>query len=295
MSAARSSLVALTTLLALLALAVQLVSDGLYGSLAEPHTLPHHIAGTWPFALMERTGLDRFGAVRVMLARAAIVRSEPARAMALLAPLPISATVVDLRGRAALEANDPGGALRSFAEAGDFIAASSAIDVLGATDPKAALAIVDEFERQLASRGAADPEIGAEVAWREGVIAGAAAARYPADAPAYLHESLAAFGRALARAPGEEKYLLNYAFTALKLGDAATAKTSYVRAGQVVPDSVDAFVGVAVATAVLGDCASARTALARARALATQQHRAADPVAAGYAPAVSDALTRCGA
>jgi Flp pilus assembly protein TadD len=97
----------------------------------------------------------------------------------------------------------------------------------------------------------------------------------------------------LARAPNEEKYLLNAALVSLVLGDAAGARTTYVRAAEVVPDSVDAFVGVAVTNAVLGDCAAARTALASARGYATEQHRVADP--AGYGPAVRSALARCGA
>ena len=65
---------------ALPALAVQLIGDGLYGALAVPGSLPHALAGEWPFALAARTGLDRIAAVRVALARGAIVRGEPARA-----------------------------------------------------------------------------------------------------------------------------------------------------------------------------------------------------------------------
>ena len=279
--------------MAVFALGVQLLNDGLYGSLAVPHSLPHHIAGDWPFAVLEQTGLDRFGPVRVMLARAAIVREEPARALALLAPLAATNDVADLRGHAALLSNDPVAALHDFAIAGDFIAASAAIETLGKTDPRAALGIVRDFERQLATR-ASDPEIGAEVAWREGAIAAAAGARYPDEAVAYDREAFAAFGRALERAPNEEKYLLNYAFAALKLGDAATARKTYERAAEVVPDSVDGFVGVAVAAAVQKDCDAARMAFARAKTYAAAQHRVADAVAAGYAPATSDALARCG-
>jgi tetratricopeptide (TPR) repeat protein len=292
LSALRGSLVAVATVLALAALAIQLLFDGLYGSVAAPHSLPHHIAGDWPFALMERMGLERSASVRVMLARAAIVRDEPARALTLLDGLPATADVTDIRGRAALEAHDPAAALRDFAAAGDFISASAAIDALGVNDPRAALAIVRDFQRQLAERAAA-PEIAAEVAWREGVIAATAAARYPDDAQRYQNESLAAFDRALASAPNEEKYLLNDAFARLRLGDAAGARRGYVRAAQVVPDSVDAFVGVAVTAATLGDCGAARTALERARTFAAGQHRVADPVAAGYSEPVRAALARC--
>jgi tetratricopeptide (TPR) repeat protein len=293
LSAARRTLVVLGAALALLALAVQIISDGLFGSLAATPSLPRALSGAWPFALGNALGFDRSAHIRRALARGAIVQGLPAQALVLLAPLPASPEVTDLRAQAELAANDPARALRDFAAAGDFIAARSAIEALSTTDPRAALVLVRDFERQLAQR-AAPPEIAAEVYWSEGGIAARAAALYPNDALAYDRAALAAFARALARAPNEEKYLLNDAFAALRLGDTAQARAAYVRAAQVVPDSVDAFVGIAVTAAVQGDCASARTALQRARAFADRQHRTADPGGAGYAPAVLGALGRCG-
>ncbi len=292
MSAARGALVALGVVVALAALAVQLFVDGLYGGLAAPHSIPHHIAGDWPFALAQRTGIDRIAPVRTTLVSGALVRNEPARALALLADMGDSPDLLDLRGRAILMTGDAAKALQLFAAAGDFVTASAAIDVLANTDPRAALAVVRDFERQLDAR-ASEPEIGAEAAWREGVIAAFAAHQYPADAPALERESEDAFGRALARAPNEEKYLLNYAFAALRLGDVKTANGAYDRAAQVVPDSVDAFVGVAVARAVRGDCAASRSAIARAQTLATEQHLDADPKAAGFESPVLAAFARC--
>lgn len=292
MSGARTTLGVLGAAVVLVTLVMQLVADGLYGSIAVAPSLPHALAGDWPFDLMARTGLDRIPAVRIELARGAIVKNEPARATALLAPLADRPDVVDLRGRAALLASDPATALRDFAVAGDFIAAQAAIDALGASDPRAALAIVRDFEQRLVAAASA-PEITAEVEWREGGIAAAAAARYPADAPAYERAAVDAFARALARAPNDEKYLLNYAFAALRIGDAEGARRTYERAAQVVPDSVDAFAGVAVTTATLGDCAASRTALARARGFASAQHRTVDAAGAGYAPDVRAALARC--
>jgi tetratricopeptide (TPR) repeat protein len=291
---ARRPLVALAAVIALVALIAQLLGDGLYGSLAEPHTLPHHLAGDWPFAVLERTGLDRIAPIRIALARAAIVRNEPARAVAFLATLPESPDVDDLRGRAALAAGDMPAALRNFEAAGDFVTATAAIDALATADPRAALAVVRAFIVRLDARRSM-PEIAAEAMFREGTIAAMAGERYPIEADAFYRESAAAFASALARAPNEEKYLLNDAFAALRIGKPAEAHGAYVRAAQVVPDSVDAFVGVAASSAVLGNCAGATAAFARARMLAPQQHRAADAAAAGYAPAVLAALARCGA
>lgn len=292
MSSARGPLLALAVAVAVVALAAQLVADGLYGALAVAPSLPRVLAGDWPFDLAARTGLDRLGPVRIELARGAIVRNEPARAAALLAPLADSPDVIDLRGRTALLAGDPALALRDFAAAGDFIAAQTAIEALGARDPRAALTIVRDFEQRLAAGGSA-PEIAAEVDWREGVIAAAAAARYPEQSASYERTAVDAFARALALAPNDEKYLLNYAFAALRNGDAEVALRTYERAAEVVPDSVDAFVGVAVTAAELGDCAASRTALGRARAFAGVQHRIVDAAGAGYAPEVRAALARC--
>jgi tetratricopeptide (TPR) repeat protein len=288
----RRPLIVVTVAIALVALAAQLVADGLYGSIAVAPSLPHAIAGDWPFDLMARTRLDRIPFVRLALARGAIVKNEPARAAELLAPFPATAQVSDLRGKAALLAGDPATALRDFAEAGDFIAAQAAIDALGAQDPRAALALVRDFEQRLAASRSA-PEISAEVEWREGGIAAAAAARYPAEAATFDHDAVDAFARALARAPNDEKYLLNYAFAALRIGDAEGARRTYERAAQVVPDSVDAFVGVAVTTATLGNCPAARAALERARGFAREQHRVIDTAGDGYAPEVRSALERC--
>jgi tetratricopeptide (TPR) repeat protein len=292
LSGARTTLGVLGAAIVLLALAAQLVADGLYGSLAVAPSVPRALAGDWPFDVMARTGLDRIPAVRIELARGAIVKNEPARATALLAPLADTSDVIDLRGRAALLANDPATALRDFELAGDFIAAQAAIDALSASDPRAALALVRDFEQRLVAAASA-PEITAEVEWREGVIAASVAARYTADGGALVRAAVDAFARALARAPNDEKYLLNYAFAALRIGDAEGARRTYERAAQVVPDSVDAFVGVAVTTATLGDCAASRTALARARGFADQQHHLVSAAGDGYAPDVVAALARC--
>lgn len=293
MSSARTSLWVLAGIVLVAALLMQLVADGLYGAVAVWPSLPRAVAGDWPFALAERTGLDRLPFVRIELARGAIVRDEPARADALLAPLAPTPDVVDLRGHAAMLAHQPETALHDFAEAGDFIAAEGAIDALGDRDPRAALALVRDFEARLVAAGSAAPEITAEVEWREGGIAAAAALRYPAEAPAYDRASEDAFARALARAPNDEKYLLNYAFAALRNGDAEDAKRTYQRAAEVVPDSVDAFTGVAITAADLNECAASRAALAQARGFAAAQHRVVAAPGTGYAPDVRAAFAHC--
>jgi tetratricopeptide (TPR) repeat protein len=293
LSGVRGSLLGIAAALAVVLAAVaQLCADGLYGTVALSGSVPHALAGDWPFDLAARSGLDRIPGVRLELARGAIVRNEPARAEALLAALPDSADVIDLRGRAALLRNDAVTALRDFAAAGDFIAAQAAIDVLGARDPRAALVLVRDFEQRLAQNDAS-PEISAEVEFRDGAIARAAALRYPADAAYYTRRSLDAFAHALERAPNEDKYLLNYAGAAMRSGDVEAAKRTFVRASEVVPDSVDAFTGIASSAAALGDCRLARTAFAQAQRFAAQQHRIVDTVGKDYPPDIRAAIARC--
>ncbi len=288
----RRAIVVPALFVALLALAVQIAGDGLYGTLAVPDSLPHALAGEWPFALAARSGLDRIGAIRIALARGAIVRGEPARAAELLAPLAPSPAVLDLRGRVAQAQNDAAAALRDFLAAGDFVAAEPLIAAIGARDPVAGLPLVRDFERRLAA-GGRGPEIGADADFWEGQMAASAAFRHPERAAAFRRIARDAYRRALTRAPDEETYLLNDGFTALVAGAAADARARYARAAQVVPDSVDAYVGLAVAAAVLGDCPAARSASARAAAFAAEQHRNADPAAAGFAPAARAAYARC--
>jgi tetratricopeptide (TPR) repeat protein len=293
LSGVRGSLLGFAAALVIVLAAIaQLSADGLYGTAALAGSVPHALAGDWPFELAARTGLDRIPAVRLELARGAILRNEPARATALLANLPASSDVVDLRGRVALLVNDTQTALRDFAASGDFIAAQAAIDALGTQDPRAALALVRDFEQRLAQNDL-DPEIGAEVDFREGEIATSAYWRYPAQADYYARMSLDAFARALERAPNEEKYLLNYAGAAMRTGDVEAAKRTFERAAEVVPDSVDAFTGVASTTAALGDCATARRAFAQARHFAEQQQREVNTTGIGYAPDVRAAIARC--
>lgn len=291
MTNARAPVTVLLVLVALLALTVQLASFALYGGAAVTPSLPHALQGEWPFALAARLGLDRWAPLRAELARGAIARNEPARAAALLAPLAPTATVLDLRGRTALLQGDTATALRDFADVGDFIAAQGAIAALGTGHPVEALAVVHDFELRLRAR-TVEPEILAEVDFTEGTLAATAAYRRPAQAEAYEQASEDAFGRALELAPNDEKYLLNYAYAALRLGDAEGALHTYQRAAQVVPDSADAFAGIALTQADLGNCTASRAALAQARTL---HANAPKPlfVIGDYPPEVRAGYARC--
>lgn len=263
-------LVAAAIVLAVLAAAVQAGASALYGELGTPGSLPHRIAGNWPFAVAERLGLEQLPPLRTGFARAAVFRGDDAEAQRLLASLGDSPDADDLRGRLALHQGDTADALRWFARAGDFVSARATIDELAARDPQAAYAVVRGFDERL-SHGVTSPEIDAEVIWREGQIAAAIAYAQPAQSARYNRLALADYARALALAPNEETYLLAFGYQALVVGEPVRSQAAYDSAVRVVPDSVDAYVGRAVADATLGDCAASHAALANARRFAAQQ------------------------
>jgi predicted Zn-dependent protease len=274
---------------------IQLAASAAYGELAIPASVPHALAGNWPLDAADRLGLTGVPALRAPLARAAVFRGDDALAERLLAALSASgsdlATVADLRGRLALRRGDEAAALRWFGQAGDFAAARPLLDALAARDPLAAYAVIRGFDRRLAatSRGA---EIDADLLWREGQIAAAVAYAHPTERARYDRLALAAYERALALAPNEETYLLAYGYQALVVGLPARAKTAYDAAVRVVPDSVDAYVGRAVAEATLGDCPGARAALASASRFADASGRGPLDLT-GYSAMMRARLSRC--
>lgn len=286
----RAFALALALVVVLAAAGVQAASSALYGSLAVPGSLPARIAGDWPLRVAERLGLDRIGTVRFALARAAVFRGDDADAQRLLAGLgnadpasPVTlADVADLRGRLAQHDGDAPNALRWFTVAGDFAAARGTIDALAVRDPSAAYAVIRAFDERL-GRGSPTPEVEADLVWREGQIAAAIGLGNPAQAEHYYRLALDAYRRALALAPNEETYLLAFGYQSLVLADPRGARDAYATAARVVPDSVDAFVGLAAADAALGDCSAAR------RALAVVPDARLD----AYGPQIRTPLARC--
>jgi tetratricopeptide (TPR) repeat protein len=270
---------------------IQLGASATYGELAAASSLPHAIAGDWALRDALALGLDRLPALREPLARAAVARGDDADAERLLAQLGNDPDADDLRGRLAQARGDRAAALHWFSQAGDFVAAQAGIDALAERDPVEALAVIRGFDRELGA-GAAAPEIAAEVDWREGQIAAAAAYAHPAERARYDAQALDAYRRALARAPNEETYLLAFGYQALVVGQPAASEGAYRAAVRVVPDSVDAYVGLAAAAAARGECASARDAYARAVAFAADQRRPAD-IGASYSSLIRAALARC--
>jgi tetratricopeptide (TPR) repeat protein len=271
---------------------VQVASLALFGSLGRDPSIARGADGTWPFDLAHASGAERLAPVRVLLARAALVRDDPDRAAALLAGLPPGVAVDDLRGQIALAHGQADDAVAFFGQAGDVVHAEATIEALAARDPLAAYDLAAAFAAATVQRSEPAPVRG-DAAWRAGQRAAMLAAVRPAEAARYNAIALGFYRDAVRDDPTQEAYLLAVGLAALATGDATASRDAYARAVAVVPDSVDGFVGLALSQARLGACAAARAALASAQAFAARQHRVVDPTAAGYDAPTRAALQRC--
>ncbi len=275
--------------LALIALAawlgaVQLASSAAYGDLAARPSLPALLHDRAPSLLRPLLGGP---AAR---AAAAIHNGDLATAQRLVATLAPGPEAADLRGRIAQARGDSAGAIDAYVAAGDVVRAQALIDALAASDPPAAL----RDEGRLVAALHDDPnaaEVAGEAWWRLGQLRAAAGTHQPARRTAYWRDAERAYEHALALAPNEETYLLAAGFQSLANGDVAAAARWYTRAAEVVPNSADAYAGLAWTTAAAGDCVRAREHLAHARGLyARAPAKARDPA---DDPQVGAALKRC--
>ncbi len=265
---------------------VQLASSAAYGDLAAPFSLPAMLH-QWSPALLR----PLLGGARAQAA-AALHDGDLATAARIVSALPDDAEGADLRGRIAQAHGDRAAAVAEYVRAGDVVRAQALIDALAASDPARALS--DQEALVVALRGERDAsEVTGQASWRLGELRAAAGYRDPAHRAALWRSAEDAYERALQLAPNEETYLLAAAYQSLANGGVAAAQRYYAHAAEVVPDSADAFAGLAWTAAARGDCASARANVARARALRANAAQAVrDPV---DDPLVGPPLRRCGA
>lgn len=281
----RTVLVVAGLALAALLGAVQLASSAAYGDLAVRPSLPAMLHDRMPALLRPLLGNAQ------ARAEAAVHDGDLATAERLAATLPDNAESADVRGRIAEAHGNRDAAVQLYIRAGDVVRAQALIDALATTQPDRALAdqaLLVAAHQDDASAG----EVRGEAWWRLGQLQAAAGYRNPAQRTAYWRKAEASYERALALAPNEETYLLAAGFQSLANGDAAAASRWYAHAADVVPNSADAYAGLAWTAAATHDCARARDALARARALraATTTAPARDPV---DDPLAGPALKRC--
>ncbi|HYW53272.1 MAG TPA: hypothetical protein VE826_04830 [Dongiaceae bacterium] len=263
--------------------AVQLASSAAYGDLAVRPSLPAILHDAAPRLLRPLLGDARAQAA------AAIHNGDLATAERIVATLPDDAESADLRGRIAQGRGDRSAAVAAYVRAGDVVRAQNLIDALAAADPAAALA----DQQRLVAALRDDPnaaEVAGEAWWRLGQLQAAAGYRDASRRAAYWRAAKSSYERALQLAPNEETYLLAAAYQSLANGDTAASQRFYSRAAEVVPDSADAYAGLAWTAALSHDCDHARANLSRARALRARTPAARDPV---DDPIAGAALKRC--
>jgi tetratricopeptide (TPR) repeat protein len=264
--------------------AIQLASSAAYGDLAVRGSLPAALHSADATLLRPLLGDARARAA------AALHDGDLAGAERLVATLPDDAQTADLRGQIAQARGLRDAAIAQYVRAGDVVRAQALIDGIVATDPARALA----DQRLLVAALRDDPgagEVTGQAWWRLGQLQAAQGERDPARRAAAGREAESSYERALALAPNEETYLLAAGYQSMANGDRAAATRWYTRAADVVPNSADAFAGLAWTAALGGDCARARANADRARALRAQQGATVrDPRAD---PVGGPALTRC--
>jgi tetratricopeptide (TPR) repeat protein len=270
--------------------AVQVASSAAYGDLAVRPSLPALLHDRAPGLLRPLVGGP------AAQAAAAIHNGDLATAQTLVAALPPGAETSDLRGRIAEAQGDRAGAIAAYVDAGDVVRAQALIDALAASDPATALRDQQRLVAALRDNAGA-AEVTGEAWWRLGQLQAAAGYRDPARRPAYWRDAEASYEHALAYGPNEETYLLAAGFQSLANGDARAASRWYSHAAEVVPNSADAYAGLAWTAAALGDCAKAREHLQRARTLYARANAAGakpalDPV---ENPQAGAPLKRCAA
>lgn len=261
--------------------AIQFASSAAWGDLAAAPSLPAALHAASPRLLRRFAGDARARAA------AAIYAGDLDDAAALVAALPPGAATDDLRGELAQARGDAGGAIAAYVRAGDAVRAQTLIDALAQRDPEAAYSAQRALVEGLAGDAGA-AEVTGQAWWRLGELQALLGYRDAARRASLWRDAQASYERALASAPNEETYLLAAGYQALANGDRGAAQRRYRRAADVVPDSADAYAGLAWTAAARGECAVARDALARARALAHAPGR--DPV---DDPNVGAALRRC--
>ncbi len=278
----RTVLTALAVLVAAALAAVQLASSAAYGDLAARPSLPAALHAADPGLLRPFLG------DRPARAAAAVHGGDLAGATALLAPLPDDARVADLRGRIAEARGARAEAIGEYVRAGDVVRAQGLIDALAASDLHGALAAENGLVANLG--GASAVQERGQALWRLGQLQASVGYADPARRRLWWAAAERSYEKTLALAPNEETYLLAAGYQSLANGDASAALRYYTHAADVVPNSGDAYAGLAWTDAARGDCAAARSALERARALRPTIGR--DPV---DDPNVGAPLKRCGA
>ena len=209
-------------------------------------------------------------ALRLVLARSALDAGDPGRAQAYLAQLAPSRDRSALEGRLAVARGDRDGAVQDFLDAGDIADLEEQVDALQA---RGALDAALRLQHAAVLRLQADPtqaDALAQAFFGLGRLEEDKAYRFAVgSAVRHQHEVLAgaAYARAAALAPLEERYALAYANQLLNLARLDDAASAFARARDTDPTSPEPLVGLAEVAHRRGDEQTARAELERARSL----------------------------
>jgi Flp pilus assembly protein TadD len=206
----------------------------------------------------------------LVLAQRAIDERDPARAEAELAKLPESRDRLALEGRLAQARGDAPAAVRAYLAADDLGDLERQVDELARSrNLGAALAL----QHATIVRLAADPtqaDALAQAYFALGRLEETQAyALWVGSPERHAHEVAAgaAYARAVALAPLEERYLIAFANQLLNLDRLGEAERAFLRARDADPTSADPFAGLGELAHRRGDERTARAYLERARSL----------------------------
>jgi tetratricopeptide (TPR) repeat protein len=208
--------------------------------------------------------------VRLVLAQRAIDENDPARAEAELAKVPESRDRLALEGRLAQARGDAAGAVRAYLAADDLEDIELQVGAL-ARDRNLAAALA--LQHATIARLEADPtqaDALARAYFALGRLEETQAYAFWVGTPqrnAHEVAAGAAYARAVALAPLEERYLIAYANQLLNLDRFGDAERAFLRARDADPTSADPFAGLGELAHRRGDEQAARAYLARARSL----------------------------
>jgi Tfp pilus assembly protein PilF len=254
----RAVLAALAAVAALALGAVQLGSDAILSSAAQPGSVPARLPlqlGTAIYrAIASITSAPYAG---MMLSRAALQRGDLAQAQEYAQRLPPSVRKDDLLAQIAQARGDDSSARRYFVRAGDIEAITRAVNVLAEHDPASAYALEDALRVRL-QRSGTHPDAVAEAYWRLGQLAWQESKRGLA---------MEDYMQAVALSPLSEKYLLAAGFAAYDARDDASAQAYFARILSFNPASADAYAGAGLVALRAGDLTRARLDASRARAI----------------------------
>jgi len=247
---------------------IQIASDALYASAAQPGAVPRHIPltlGVRVYKLLDRIAPASY--VEATLARYELHAGNASDAERYALRLPASPVRNDLLARVALARGHHRLAFEYFFAAPDIAAVQREIAEIATRDPQLAYLYEARFKDRLVSL-TTHPDAVADAYWRMGELATRQAYRLPAgERRPFLERGLRDYRTALTLAPLNMNYVLSSANQALSLRAYRTAGRIFEHGVAIDPASADSLAGLGIVALREGRRASALAYAARARAI----------------------------